>query len=62
MSDKLINAAIDEYEYNKEIHGDDYKMEVDVVNLKLKEILENKYNFKVIQKTGPNKFLMTIDH
>jgi len=61
LSDKLINAAIDEYEYNKEIHGDDYKMEVDVINPKLKEILENKYNFKVIQKIGPNRFLMTID-
>jgi GNAT superfamily N-acetyltransferase len=61
LSDKLINAAIDEYEDNKEIYGDDFKMEVKVINPKLKEILENKYNFKVIQKIGPNTFLMTID-
>ena len=57
----LIDAAIDEYEFNKEVYGDDFKMEVDVINPKLKEILENKYNFKVIQKIGPNRFLMTID-
>jgi hypothetical protein len=36
-------------------------LEVKVINPKLKEILENKYNFKVIQKIGPNTFLMTID-
>ncbi len=61
LFEMLIDAAIDEYEFNKEVYGDDFKMEVDVINPKLKEILENKYNFKVIQKIGPNRFLMTID-
>ena len=71
LFEMLINVAIDEYEYNKEIYGDlkhqdddddiDFHMEVDILTPELAKILINKYNFKVVEKIGPNRFLMTID-
>tara|TARA_R110000822_G_scaffold86076_1_gene200860 strand:- start:620 stop:991 length:372 start_codon:yes stop_codon:yes gene_type:complete len=71
LFEMLINAAIDEYEYNKEIYGDlkhqdddddiDFHMEVDILTPELAKILINKYNFKVVEKIGSNRFLMTID-
>jgi len=61
LSSKLIEAAISEYEQQKEIYGDDFKMEVDVINPKLAKILQNKYGFYVVADIDQNRVLMSID-
>lgn len=71
LFEMLIDVAIDEYEFNKELildlkHQDDdddidFHMEVDILTPELAKILINKYNFKVVEKIGSNRFLMTID-
>ena len=53
--------AISEYKYQKEAYGDDFKMEVDVVNPKLASILKDKYGFKVIRNLGSDRVIMTMD-
>lgn len=60
----LIDAAIDEYKSQKEVHNEmdhDFKMEVDVINPKLAEILKNKYNFHVVGELSQNRVLMSMD-
>lgn len=61
LSNKLIKAAISEYKYQKEAYGDDFKMEVDVVNPKLADILRTKYGFKIINNLGNGRVIMTMD-
>ena len=64
LSKKLIEAIIDEYKYQKSIYDDmnqDFKMEVDVINPKLAEILKTKYGFYVVETLGPDRVLMSIN-
>lgn len=60
LSSKLIESAISEYEYQKEAYGDNFKMNVDVINPKLAQILEKKYGFHVTGHLGPNRVLMSL--
>jgi hypothetical protein len=53
--------AISEYKYQKEAYGDDFKMEVDVVNPKLADILRTKYDFKIINNLGNGRVIMAMD-
>ena len=61
LSNKLIKMAISEYKYQKEAYGDDFKMEVDVVNPKLADILRTKYDFKIINNLGNGRVIMAMD-
>jgi ribosomal protein S18 acetylase RimI-like enzyme len=64
LSNILIRSAIDEYQSQKEIYddmGEDFKMEVDVINPKLAQILKNKYGFYVVGELSQNRVLMSID-
>jgi ribosomal protein S18 acetylase RimI-like enzyme len=61
LSSKLIQAAIGEYEHQKEMYGDDFRMEVDVINPKLAQILEKKYGFHVVANITQDRVLMSID-
>jgi ribosomal protein S18 acetylase RimI-like enzyme len=63
LSDILIKAAINEYHMQKDIYddmGEDFKMEVDVINPKLAKILKNKYGFYVVGELSQNRVLMTV--
>jgi ribosomal protein S18 acetylase RimI-like enzyme len=59
LSDKLITAAIEEYESQKEAYGDDFKIEVDVINPKLAQILKNKYGFHVVKEINDGRVIMS---
>ena len=61
LSSNLIKAAISEYEMQKEIYGDDLKMEVDVINPKLAQILQSKYGFHKVGDLGPDRVLMSLN-
>lgn len=64
LSHMLIKDVIGEYEFQKSIHdeiGNDFRMEVDVINPKLAQILKNKYNFKVVKNIDNNRVLMSRD-
>jgi hypothetical protein len=64
LSKKLIESALEEYNIQKEAYddmGEDFKMEVDVINPKLEKILKEKYNFYVVDEIGPNRVLMSVD-
>lgn len=64
LSSILIENAIDEYKTQKEIYddmGEDFKMEVDVINPKLAQILKNKYGFYVVGELSQNRVLMSFD-
>lgn len=60
LSNKLITAAIDEFNQQKEVYGDDLKMEVDVINPKLAKILANKYGFYKVADIDQNRILMSL--
>ena len=60
LSHMLIKSAIDEYEYQKDVYGDELKMEVDVINPMLAKLLKSKYGFSVVDELGPNRVLMTV--
>jgi len=61
LSDKLIVAAIDEFNQQKEVYGDDLEMEVDVINPKLASILANKYGFYKTADIDQNRVLMSLN-
>lgn len=64
LSNILIKNAIDEYKIQKEMYdemGEEFVMEVDVINPKLAEILKNKYGFHVVGHLSQNRVLMSLD-
>jgi GNAT superfamily N-acetyltransferase len=64
LSKHLINAAIQEYRTQKDMYddmGEDFKMEVDVINPKLAQILKNKYGFHVTGHLSQNRVLMGLN-
>lgn len=64
LSNILIEEAITEYKIQKEMYDDmgkDFKMEVDVINPKLAQILKNKYGFYVAGELSQDRVLMTLD-
>ena len=64
LSDILIKNAISEYKSQKDAYDDtdeDFKMEVDVINPKLAQILKNKYGFYVVSELSRNRVLMSVD-
>ena len=64
LSDILIKNAIKEYRMQKYMYDDmgkDFKMEVDVINPKLAQILKNKYGFYIIKSLPQNRVLMSVD-
>lgn len=64
LSDLLIKDAISEYKTQKDMYddrGEDFKMEVDVINPKLAQILKNKYGFYVVGELSQNRVLMSVD-
>ena len=61
LSHKLITAAIDEFNHQKEVYGNDLKMEVDVINPKLASILTNKYGFYKTADIDQNRVLMSLN-
>jgi len=64
LSSKLIEAAIQEYNIQKDMHDEsdnDFKMEVDVINPKLAKILQNKYGFHVVGQITQDRVLMSVD-
>lgn len=64
LSDILIKDAIREYQSQKYMYddmGEDFKMEVDVVNPKLAQILKNKYGFYVVDEISKDRVLMGMD-
>lgn len=52
-----LDKLMSEYEFQEEMH-DDLKIEIDVINPKLAQILKTKYGFKVLQKIGPDRVIM----
>jgi len=64
LSKILIDNALEYYKmYNEmysEVNHGDLPMRVDVVNPKLVNILQQKYNFKIIDKYPPNHIIMSI--
>lgn len=60
ISSYLINAAIEEFNYQKDVYGDELVMEVDVINPKLAEILTKKYGFTIVGHLGADRVLMTV--
>lgn len=65
LSKKLIDAAISEFEMQKDAfedanEGEEFKMEVDVINPKLAKILQNKYGFYVVGQLSQDRVLMSI--
>lgn len=63
LSSMLIESAISEYESQKDMYDDmgkDFKMEVDVINPKLAQILEKKYGFFTITELSQNRVLMSV--
>lgn len=64
LSSKLIDAAIDEYEIQKSMHDEmesDFKMEVDVINPKLAQILQKKYGFHIVGHLSQDRVLMSVN-
>lgn len=62
LSNILIKNAISEYRFQKEAYKDgEFKMEVDVINPKLAQILKNKYGFHVVAEISPTRVLMSMD-
>lgn len=64
LSDILIKDAISEYQTQKHMYddmGEDFKMEVDVINPKLAQILKNKYGFYVVGELSQSRVLMSMD-
>lgn len=64
LSNILIKSVISEYRNQKEMYddmGDEFKMEVDVINPKLAQILTKKYKFYVVAELSQNRVLMSID-
>jgi len=64
LSHLLIKSAIDEYKIQKDMYedmGEDFNMEVDVINPKLAEILKNKYNFHVVADLSDTRVLMSLN-
>ena len=59
LATKLINFALSEYEEMKDVHGDDYAIEVDVINPKLAEILSKKYGFHIVSHIDQNRVIMS---
>ena len=56
----LITKAIEEYEELKTIYGDDYLMKIEVVNPKMKDIMINKFGFKISETlSDKNNWIMT---
>ncbi len=63
LSSELIKNAIEEYKSQKDMYeemGEPFGMEVDVINPKLVQILQNKYNFKIIKNINDTRTLMSI--
>ena len=61
LSHELIQAAIDEFNFRKDMYGDEFKMEVDVINPKLAKILANKYGFYKVADISQDRILMSLD-
>lgn len=64
LSHILIKSAIDEYSIQKDMYddiGEEFKMEVDVINPKLAQTLKNKYGFYVTDQITQNRVLMGMD-
>ena len=64
LSHILIKDAINEYQFQKDMYddmGEDFKMEVDVINPKLAQTLKNKYGFYVVGELSQDRVLMSID-
>jgi len=60
----LLDAAIEEFSAQKDMYdemGDDFKMEVDVINPKLAKILEKHYGFHIVAHMSQNRVLMSIN-
>lgn len=61
LSNILIKNAIDEYRIQKDMYeesGQEFEMEVDVINPKLAQILKSKYGFHVVAELSPTRVLM----
>jgi ribosomal protein S18 acetylase RimI-like enzyme len=64
LSHLLVKDAISEYKIQKDIYddmGEDFGMEVDVINPKLAKILKDKYGFRVVGELSQNRVLMSMD-
>lgn len=64
LSYKLIDNAMEEYNYQNDMHNEIYDkplpMSVDVINPILANTLKNKYGFKVIQNVSSDRVLMSL--
>lgn len=60
LATPLLDAAMEEYESQKEVHGDDLEIVIDVINPKLAEILQSKYGFEVGAHLSQDRVLMTL--
>lgn len=64
LSSMLIDSALSDYRNQKfeyDDMGEEFKMEVDVINPKLAQILKNKYGFHVVEELGPDRVLMSLE-
>ena len=59
IATNLIKIAVDEYKKQKSSKGDDFEMEVYAVNPKMKDMLETKFGFEVINKIA-GTYLMSL--
>lgn len=59
---ELVESALEHYEFLKDVYGEDYKIEVHVINPKMKSILKNKFGFEVQAELSPRESIMTLNN
>lgn len=55
---ELVQYGMQQYEVYKEAYGDDLKLDIDVVNPYMKDLLLKHFDFRIIQKIGDDRFRM----
>jgi ribosomal protein S18 acetylase RimI-like enzyme len=61
LATPLLDAAMSEYDEQRDVYGDDLDIVVDVINPKLAQILNKKYGFEVSAELSQNRVLMTLN-
>jgi len=56
---ELVEYALDQFNYYKDIYGDDLKLDVYVVNPNMRDLLKKYFNFNDLEKTGDDRYRMT---
>ncbi len=58
---EMVRYELDQYEYYKDAYGDKLKLNLDVVNPNMRDLLKKHFGFKDVQQTDADRFSMTMD-